>query len=85
MEKVKTLAELQADYEALGKEIAKRKATEEAERTAKLAAEKEARKNELERAMDKLRSLLDMWCEDYGPYKTHIPRGSRNYDWFMNF
>jgi len=83
MDEKMSLDELKKQYSDLGAEIARREKAEAEERKAKLAAEKEARRNKIEEVFDQLESLLAMWCEDYGPYKRNIPRSSHDWNWFI--
>lgn len=73
-EKVFTIEELKAQYEALGKKIAEKEKAEAEEREAKLTAEKEARKAEIETVEKRLGELISAYIKDYGSYnrtKTH--------------
>ena len=70
-----TLEELKAQYNALGEKIAKQEKMEAEEREAKLKAEKDARKKEIESTEKKLNELISAYIKDYGSYST-----SRFYD-----
>ena len=70
-EKVLTLKEMKAKYEALGKEIEQKEKEESAQRLAKLNAEKDARKKEVDDAFAKYIELHKAYEADYG---THISK-----------
>lgn len=63
-----TLEEMKKKYEALGVEIAQREKAEAEERKAKLAAEKVARREEVELAEKEYIRLRTAYIKDYGTY-----------------
>ena len=65
-----TLEELKEQYNALGEKIAKQEKMEAEEREAKLRAEKDARKKEIELAREHYQTLLNEYIKDYGSYST---------------
>ena len=66
MEKKLTIEELEAKYKALGEELEARKKAAAEERKAKLAAEKDARFQEVIEAYKHADTLRDAVIEDYG-------------------
>lgn len=69
-----TIEELEAQYKALGEQIAKKKKDEEDKRKAKLALEKEARTREIEEAEKHYRELVKAYQKDYGYYYCSAAR-----------
>ena len=65
--------EAKKNFETLNKQLKKAQQDEEDRRKAKLALEKENRKNELEEAFNKYMSLLKAYIKDYGSYHTTYP------------
>lgn len=63
-----TIEELKTQYEALGKLIQEQERAEKAAREAKLKAEKEARKAEVDEAVTKCKDLIKAYMHDYGIY-----------------
>ena len=65
----------------------KAKQEAEAKKQAKLAAEKEARKSEIEAIENKLGELISAYIKDYGPYRTKRAYNENGfpYLWHMFF
>jgi chromosome segregation ATPase len=70
-----TIEELEAQYNlaeekrnALKQQIEQKKREEEELKKAKLTAEKDARKKEVDKALEKYKTLLKAYMDDYGIY-----------------
>lgn len=65
-----TVEELEAQYKALGEQIAKKKKDAEEKKRAQLALEKEARAKEIEEAEKRYCELVKAYRKDYGYYSV---------------